>query len=327
MIERMLPHIVPGLIYGIGALGLALTFRYLKFPDFTVLGSIMLGGIVSVTVTNQTNPFFGIIAGSLIGGLLGIVTGFLIHRLKIQPVLAGIITFTASYSLGYLLAKEGTVALQNNSILSPTFKSIDVVKIFLVAATICSFIHLLIRTKFGSLLLAMTADKHFLRLRHREQGKVFLITLFLGNAIVGLAGALYALKEYAAHVQSHMDFLPFSLGAIFGGNAVAIWISRKLNKSNVGNPVDEKTQTNSKYLLRTFSTFVSTERDESSRIGFLFFVYVIGCLFLKEVSGLIHCNAFTTIHPALDVPANLQYLVVAVIIAIFVWWAGWEEED
>lgn len=327
MLERMLPHIVPGLIYGIGSLGLALTFRYLKFPDFTVLGSIMLGGIVCVTVTNFTNPYFGILAGLIVGSILGLITGMLVHRLRIQPVLAGIITFTASYSVGYLLAKDGgSIGLHNDSILSSIFDFKDVLTISFFAVAICSFISFLIRTKFGSLLLAMTADKHFLRFRHRDQGRVFTRTLLIGNAIVGLAGALYALKEHSAQVQSHVDFLPYSLGAIFGGNAVTIWISRKLTKTNLKNPTEESHRTNYKRLLNVLSNAMSTERDDSSRIGVLFFVYILGCLFFKEVSGLVLSNAFTTINPSFTVPPNFQYLVIASLIALFVWWAEWEED-
>lgn len=327
MLERMLPHIVPGLIYGIGSLGLALSFRYLRFPDFTALGSIMLGGIICVSVTNLTNSIFGILGGLFIGSLLGLATGWLVHRLRIQPVLAGIITFTGSASIGYLLATQGgSIGLTHGSILSPTFSFKDVIGITVFAIVVCAFISFLIKTKFGSLLLAMTADRHFLRLRHRSQGKVFTITLVIGNAIVGLAGALYALKEHAAQVQSHVDFLPYSLGAIFGGNAVTMWVSRTLTKGNLRNPAEETHKTNYKRLLYTLGNIMSTERDDSSRIGVLFFVYVLGCLFFKEVSGLVLSNAFTTINPSFTVPPNFQYLVIAFLIAFFVWWAGWEED-
>jgi len=324
----MQPFIVPGLIYGIGAIGLALIYRYLRFPDFSVLGSIMLGGIVCIKVTNLTNPLLGTFTGFLIGGVLGIATGILIHS-RIPKVLAGIITFTASYSLGYFFAKEGTIFLPNdsNSYLHSTFNPKDVLIMLAVALLLCYLIHFLIKTKPGSLLLAMTANKKFRKSRHRYKGKVIVMTLFFGNAIVGLSGALYALREQAAHVQSHMDFLPFSLGAIFGGNAVAIGFYRIFNKGGMGNSTEEKRQTNFKCFFQLFSNLISIEQDGSFRVWFLFFLYVLGCLFLQEVSGLVHANAFKTIHPILNIPTYLQYLVVAGFIAFFAWVGGREEEE
>lgn len=328
MIGTMLTLIVPGLIYGIGATGLAFIFRYLKFPDFTILGSIMLGGIIGIYVTNLTNPLLGTLAGVLIGGVLGLVTGILIHCLKIPKVLAGIITFTASPSLGYYFAKTGSISLpveEPNSYLHSTFNSMDVLIVLVIASLICYFISFLIKTKPGSLILAMTAKKRFLESRHRCQGKVIIGTLIFGNAIVGLAGSLCALREYAAHIQSHMDFLPFSLGAIFGGNAVALWVYKIFNKGKEEKPNEEKRQTNFKRLLRTIFNLIYIEKEHPSQIGFLFFLYVLGCLFFKGVSGLVSANAFTTIHPVLNIPTNSQYLAVAILIIIFTWLAGWKE--
>jgi hypothetical protein len=123
-----------------------------------------------------------------------------------------------------------------------------------------------------------------------------------------------------------MDFLPFSLASIFGGNAVAYWIYRILNKGEDENTTVEKQQTNFKRLLKTLLNLVSIEREDSSMIGFLFFLYVLGCLFLSEISGLVNANAFKSIHPYLNIPANSQYLVVAVLIVIFTWLAGWKEK-
>lgn len=327
MFERMLPHIVPGLIYGMGSLGIALTFRYLRFPDFTVLGSIMVGGVVCVSVSNATNPIIGLIAGFVVGGVLGTITGLLVHRLQMQRVLAGIVTFTGSYSVGYIVASQGTISLEGESILSPKFEFGDVITVLLFTVLICSFIGFLIKTKFGSLLMAMTADKQFLRLRHRDQGKVILITLMIGNSIVGLAGALYSLKDHAAYVITHMDFLPFSLGAIFGGNAVIVWLARRISEHKGEESSDNSSHSGLKGLLRSLSSVISADRDDTSKVGILFFIYVIGCLLLKQISGLVNSNAFTTISPILNVPTNIQYLVVAILIAFFVWWARWEEED
>lgn len=320
MLERMLPHIVPGLIYGIGALGLALTFRYLKFPDFTVIGSIMLGGIVCVYATNHFNPIVGLLSSIAIGFILGATTAFLACQIQIPKVLAGIITLTGSYSIGYLIATHGNIILSGPSIISPVFTLKDLLFILFVAILLVSFIAFIMKTKFGSLLFAMSANKSFLKHRHKERRKVFFITLVAGNGIVAFAGALYAFKDQSAYVISHSDFLPYALGAIFSGNAIVKWGSRKLSEHRKGNPhsVNGKNVPNSVFL-----SIISAERDETSKIGILFFAYVIGCVFFKEISGLVHSNAFKDI---IEIPNNFQYLIIAILIAVFVWWASDGEE-
>ena len=82
IIDKLQPFMLPGLIYGIGAIGLAITFRFLKFPDFTVLGSIMVGGIVCIYISNFSNTTLGLIAGFISGSILGLFTGFIISGLK-----------------------------------------------------------------------------------------------------------------------------------------------------------------------------------------------------------------------------------------------------
>src|ERR1039457_1608806 len=115
MIDLLLPYIVPGIIYGIGAIGIAIILRYLQAPDFTCLGAIMVGGIIAVIATNAIGPWCGILLGTLAGGMLGGITALLRCVLKIPLVLSGIITYTASISFGYLLTNRGgtggTIAL------------------------------------------------------------------------------------------------------------------------------------------------------------------------------------------------------------------------
>lgn len=328
MLEKTLPFIVPGLIYGIGTIGLALIFRFLKFPDFTTLGSIMLGGVASIWVANQSTCMIGIIAAPLFGVLLGAITSLLKCRLQVSPVLAGIITYTGSFTLGYIMTKGGTVALKTT--LVPPFSSVyersDVLKVSIIALIICIVFAFLIRTKIGSMMLAMTADPHFVRCRHRYRNLTTMLIIMLGNGIVSFAGGLYAMRDRTAQVQSHMDFLPFALGAIFGGNALASWLARKVQPAGNGaGSVREHGVIKAGLISSLISSSVSVERGDSHRLGFLLVVYVLGCLFFKEISGLVNSNAFKEIHPILSVNADYQYLITAVIIVFCVWWYGCED--
>ena len=197
--ERALPFIVPGLIYGIGALGIALTYRFLKFPDFTALGSIMLGGIICIAIANKTNPFSAVAVACLGTGLLGVITGILICVFHVPDVLAGIVTYTATFSAGYLLTDGGDIRLIDGrySILSPVFNTSDVFGLILLGLVLCGVFAFLIRTKIGGYVLAMTASKRFVQFRHRDSRIVLVALLGVGNMLIGFnliplpAGALF----------------------------------------------------------------------------------------------------------------------------------------
>ena len=152
MFEHLKSFFEPGLIYGIGTLGLALVFRYLRFPDFTVLGSITTGGIATIWATNHTNLAVGLCVGVLVGGALGGTTGILVSGLNIRPVLASIITYTAAFSLGYLMTEGGTVSFPPNApnrLLSPTYSPDDVAILAAIACAACIILAVAMKTKSG----------------------------------------------------------------------------------------------------------------------------------------------------------------------------------
>ena len=88
-----------GLLYGIMAIGIYISFRILNTPDLTAEGSFTFGLAVSAIVTVSGHPFLGIILAVLAGALAGAVTAFLQTKLFIHPVLAGILTMSGLYSI------------------------------------------------------------------------------------------------------------------------------------------------------------------------------------------------------------------------------------
>ena len=244
--------------------------------------------------------------------------------MKIQSVLASIIVFTASYSIAYSLTDTGggTISfnLEKYSIISSVFDLNDILLLLIVSLMICLVIAFIIRTKFGSLLLAMTASKNFLKYRHRYKNIILILTVGLGNGIVGLAGAFHALRDKSASVIGHSDFLPIILGALFGGNAITLWFTNKLHKNRIDDDELSKSTKSPSKLLRFIASVFSFQREDSKKIGMLFFTYVIGSFFLKEIHGIVHSKAF------IDISFNLSHLIIALLIVFSVWWAGVEEE-
>ncbi len=82
------------------ALGVYITFKVLNFPDLTVDGSYPLGAAVSaIMIIKGVNPFLSLLVAVLAGILAGLLTGFLHTKLKIAPLLAGILTMICLYSI------------------------------------------------------------------------------------------------------------------------------------------------------------------------------------------------------------------------------------
>ena len=93
-------NIAQGLIWGIMALGVYITFRLLDFADLTVDGSFATGGAVTVMMTiNGYNIWVSLLCACIAGLLAGLCTGLLHTKLGIPPILAGILTQIALYSI------------------------------------------------------------------------------------------------------------------------------------------------------------------------------------------------------------------------------------
>ena len=93
-------NVAQGLIWGIMALGVYITFRLLHFADLTVDGSFATGGAVTVMMTiNGHNIWISLLCACIAGLLAGLCTGLLHTKLGIPPILAGILTQIALYSI------------------------------------------------------------------------------------------------------------------------------------------------------------------------------------------------------------------------------------
>ena len=92
-----------GLIYSLMVLGLFISYRILNIPDLTVDGSFTLGAAVAVVATLAGHPVLGLLLAALAGAAAGFVTALLQTKMKIQPILAGIITMTALYSINLMV--------------------------------------------------------------------------------------------------------------------------------------------------------------------------------------------------------------------------------
>lgn len=101
-----------GVMWGIMTLGVYLTYRILDFADLTVDGSFATGGAVSaVLIMNGVNPFLSLLLAFLVGTLCGLSTGILNTVFKIPPILSGILTMLALYSVNLRIQGKSNIPL------------------------------------------------------------------------------------------------------------------------------------------------------------------------------------------------------------------------
>lgn len=224
-----------GLVYGIMALGVYLTFRVLDFPDLTVDGSLPLGAAVcSVCITSGWNPYLALLPAMLAGFLAGMVTGILTTKLRILHLLASILTMTALYSINIrVMGSRPNIALiGKNTVFDPLQQLglqpflVSNIVFALVVALIVALLIWLMRTEFGQALQATGDNPRMISSLGVNTHFTIVVGVGLSNSLVALAGALVAQNQGAADVSMGVGTIVAGLASIVVGET--LFGSRKI---------------------------------------------------------------------------------------------------
>lgn len=220
-----------GIIWGILAIGVYITFRVLDVADLTVDGSIATGGAVFVVLmTSGVNMYISMLASFLAGCLAGLLTGLFHTSFGIPAILAGILTQLALYSIN-LRVMDGNSNMAINFrkynllvSLSDTNKSIVVGLLFAVA--LIAVLYWFFGTQFGSSIRATGCNLAMSRANgiNTNFNKVF--GLVLSNGINALAGALLSQYQGFADINMGRGAIVIGLAAIIIGEVVFSKISK-----------------------------------------------------------------------------------------------------
>ncbi len=228
-----------GLIWSVLALGVFITFRILNFADMTAEGSLALGGsICALLITNGVNPLLSLIASSLLTSLAGLITGLLHTRLKIQPILSGILTMIALYSINIrIMGKANLSLLGKNTIFSDFEKSLPVLKdnpifsAFLIALVVCIILVFILNTFFKTqigLAIRDTGDnEQMMRAQGGNTNFKKIIALMISSLFCGLAGALIAQSQGYSDVNMGTGTIAIALASIVIGESFMTFFKMK----------------------------------------------------------------------------------------------------
>lgn len=217
-----------GLVFGIMAIGVYLTFRILDFPDLTVDGSLPLGAsITALALTNGVNPFLALLY-SLIGGFLaGMVTALLNTKLKVLHLLASILTMIALYSVNIrIMDGPNTSLLGVRTVFDPVIELgvpgylASIVVFVAVCVIIVLAVVWFLFTELGLAILATGDNSQMITSQGVNTHTMIILGVGLSNALVALSGSLIAQNQGAADVNMGVGTIIAGLASVIVGETV-----------------------------------------------------------------------------------------------------------
>ena len=219
-----------GLIWGLMAIGVYITYRILDVSDLTVDGSIATGGAVAaILIMNGWNVFAALLAAFIVGMLCGCVTGMFHTFFGIPAILSGILTQLALYSVNLrILGNKANVALSVNKykllLTSRNARAIALNNPILILIVFTIFLILALYwffgTELGCAMRATGANRNMSRAQGINTDKNIVLSLMLANGIVALAGALLAQYQGFADVGMGRGAIVIGLAAVIIGEVV-----------------------------------------------------------------------------------------------------------
>ena len=214
-----------GIIWGIMALGLYITYRVLDFSDLTVDGSFATGGAVTVVLIIAGFPAWAAILIALAAGVLcGLVTGLLHTRLGIAPILSGILTQIGLYSVNlHILGNKANQALSVDKyrlLLALRHPGPAILVAGLFAAALIALFYWFFGTELGSAIRATGANPNMSRAQSIDINRMKVFALAIANGVVALAGGFMAQYQGFADVSMGRGAIVIGLAAIIIGDVV-----------------------------------------------------------------------------------------------------------
>ncbi len=221
-----------GLIYGILALGVYITYKILDFPDLTVDGSFPLGAAITATmITGGVNPYFTIPVSFFAGAAAGICTGIIHVKGKVRDLLSGIIMMTALWTINLRLAKTANVPIFGDEsifdnpfmdrIFTGNLTSYKVLIVVFILAVISKILlDLYLKTKSGLLLRAVGDNENLVTSLAKDQGNIKILGLAIANGLVALAGCIFCQEQRVFEISSGTGAIVIGLASVIIGTSL-----------------------------------------------------------------------------------------------------------
>ena len=228
--------IAQGLIWGIMAIGIYVTYKILDIADLTVDGSLCTGGATCVILlVNGCPMWLALICSILAGMLAGLITGILITKLKIPAILAGILTQLALYSINLHIMGFGTTSFSKSNLpISVDKYSLlvssryvrelslrnPIIITILFVIIVIAILYWFFGTELGCSIRATGANQFMARSQGINTDKTKVIGLVISNSLVALSGALLSQYQGFADINMGRGAIVIGLAAVIIGEQI-----------------------------------------------------------------------------------------------------------
>ncbi len=226
LIGRIPGGIAQGIIWGIMALGIYITFRVLKESDLTVDGSFATGGAVCVMlITSGINPWIALLCAFAVGVTVGICTGLIHTVLKIPAILSGILVQFGLYSINLhimgMVANVSCSPVKNHVLITMRNINSAILTGLVFSAALIVIMYWYFGTEQGCAIRATGNNEHMALAQGINVSNMKVIGFALGNGLVALAGGLMAQYQGFADVSMGRGAIVIGLAAIIIGEVLS----------------------------------------------------------------------------------------------------------
>lgn len=216
--------VAQGLIWGVMAIGLFISYKILDFADLTVDGSICTGACVLVILVTAGVNVYVAMALSFVAGLLtGLVTGVFHTLMGIPPILSGILTQLILWSVNLKILGQANVALPSRNydlIISSRDNLTAIIVLVIITVLLIGVLYWFFGTERGSSIRATGCNENMARAQGINVKANKIVALMLSNGIVALSGALLAQYQGFADINMGRGAIVVGLAAIIIGVSV-----------------------------------------------------------------------------------------------------------
>ncbi|MDD5964183.1 MAG: ABC transporter permease [Oscillospiraceae bacterium] len=222
--------VAQGIVWGIMAIGVYITYRILDVADLTVDGSLATGGAVCVMLIRAGfNPWLALLCAMAVGMLTGLVTGLFHTRCGIPAILSGILTQLALYSVNLRImeskANQAIGVDKYDLLVSQRYVralTLDnpLPLLLVLTAVVIGILYWFFGTEKGSAIRATGANANMARAQGIDTNANVVLGLMLSNGLVALSGALLAQYQGSADVNMGRGAIVIGLAAVIIGEVV-----------------------------------------------------------------------------------------------------------
>ncbi len=219
-----------GLLYGILAIGIYISFRILNVPDLTTEGSFTFGLATSAMCAIGGHYILGIFLSIAAGALAGIVTGILQTKCRIHPILSGIITMSGLYTVNLavmknavnvsLIGKDEIFTVISAALENMSRDAVRCIVSFIFAAVVCLIMIWFFKSHIGLCIRATGDNEAMVSSSSINVDATKIISLAISNGCVGLSGGLLAQYQGFADINSSVGILVVGLASVIIGEVV-----------------------------------------------------------------------------------------------------------